>query len=135
MGKKSSKLSIVYLIGMALVAIGFCCPLFKGLGTTPNGFKFLDFDNFGFVTIGGLLIFIGAVAGIIFTFVPSKSSDLIKLICVIVSIVGGVILVIGFNDSWISKMVGKGFFKHAYFGFYMVLVGWVVGLVGAIMKK
>lgn len=133
MGKKSSKLGLIYLIGMALIAVGFCCPLFKGLGQTPNGFKFLDFKNFGFVTIGGLLILIGAVLGIVFALV--KNEDLFKIIALVVSIVGGVILVIGFNDSWLAKVVGKGLFKHAYYGFYMVIAGWVVGLVGALTKK
>lgn len=31
MGKKVSVIGYLYLIGMALVAIGFCCPMFNGL--------------------------------------------------------------------------------------------------------
>lgn len=135
MGKKGNKLSIVYLIGMALIAIGFCCPLFKGLGTTLNGFKFIDFEKFTFVDVGALLILIGAVAGIVFSFVPTKSSDMIKLICAIVSIVGGVVLVIGFTQDSIYKFIGKQFLKHAIYGFYILIAGWVVGLIGAILKK
>ncbi len=34
-----------------------------------------------------------------------------------------------------TKAIGKGFLKHAYIGFYMILVGWVLGLVGAITNK
>ena len=136
MGKKSSSISLIYLIGVALVAVGFCLPMFKGLGQTPSGFKFINFDNFGWMTIAALLIFCGAVAGIIFCFVSvGSTTDLIKLICILVSIAGGVILFINFNDSWISKVIGKGFLKHAYIGFYLVIAGWIVGLIGAITKK
>lgn len=135
MGKKSS-LPLIYLIGVALVAIGFCCPMFKGLGTTPSGFKFINFDNFGWMTIAALLIFCGAVLGVVFSFVSAgKSTGLLRLICIIVSIVGGVILIINFNDNFLTKAIGKGFIKHAYIGFYMILVGWVLGLVGAITNK
>lgn len=32
MGKKKvNVLSYLYIIGMAIVAIGFCCPMFKGI--------------------------------------------------------------------------------------------------------
>ena len=134
MGKKSS-LPLIYLIGVALVAVGFCLPMFKGLGIKTNGFDYVNFKEFGWMTIAALLIFCGAVAGIVFCFVGGKSASLIKLVCIIVSIVGGVILFIKFNDNWLTKQIGKGFLKHAYYGFYMVLVGWVLGLVGAITNK
>ena len=136
MGKKSS-LPLIYLIGMLLVAIGFCLPMFKGnvLGVKTNGFDYMNFKNFGWMTIAALLIFCGAVLGVIFCFVGGKSSSLLKLVCVIVSIVGGVILIIKFNDNWLTKQIGKGFIKHAFIGFYMILVGWVLGLVGAITNK
>jgi hypothetical protein len=135
MGKKSS-LPLIYLIGVALVAVGFCLPMFKGLGTTPSGFKFINFDNFGATTIAALLIFCGAVAGVVFCFVSAgKNTSLIRLLCVVISIIGGIILIIKFNDNWLTKTIGKGFIKHAYIGFYMVLVGWVVGLIGAVTKK
>ncbi len=135
MGKKSS-LPLIYLIGVALVAVGFCLPMFKGLGTTPSGFKFINFDNFGATTIAALLIFCGAVAGVVFCFVSAgKNTSLIRLLCIVISIIGGVILIVKFNDNWLTKSIGKGFIKHAYIGFYMVLVGWVAGLIGAVLKK
>lgn len=134
MGKKSS-LPIIFLIGMALVAIGFCCPMFKGLfGSTANGFKFINFKNSGFVTIGALLVFAGAIAGVIGCFVPSLS--ILKMVGLIVSVVGGVILVIGFTtNGGVYKAIGKGFIKHATFGFYMIIAGWVLGLVGFLTNK
>ncbi len=135
MGKKSS-LPLIYLIGMALVAIGFCVPMFKGLGIKTNGFDYMSFKNFGWTTIAALLIFCGAVLGVLFCFISAgKSTSLLRLICVIASIAGGVILFIKFNDNFMTKAIGKGFLKHAYIGFYMILVGWVLGLVGAITNK
>ena len=55
MGKKSS-LPLIYLIGMALVAIGFFCPMFKGLfGSSANGFDFIsNAKEGGFVAIGSI---------------------------------------------------------------------------------
>jgi zinc transporter ZupT len=92
----------------------------------------MDFDSFGFVTIGSLCIFIGALLGAILTF---TKSHLGRLIALILSIVGGVILFIGINENEIYKLIAKGFFKNAFIGFYFILVGWVLGLVGWILKK
>jgi len=134
MGKKSS-LPLIYLIGVLLVAIGFCVPMFKGLGIKTNGFDYMNFKNFGLTTIAALLIFCGAVLGVVFCFVGGKNTSMLKLVCIIISIVGGVILIIKFNDNWLTKQIGKGFIKHAYIGFYMIIVGWVLGLVGAVTNK
>ena len=134
MGKKVSILSYLYLIGMALVVIGFCCPMFSGFLGSANGFKFINFDNSGFVTIGALLIFAGAVAALAAEFVPQISG--FKFLFLIASIVGGVILVIGFTtNGGIYKAIGKGFLKHATVGFYLVIVGWVVALAGHFTNK
>lgn len=134
MGKKSSVLSYLYLIGMAIIAIGFCCPMIKGLfGSSANGFDFIDFEHSGFVTIGALLIFIGAIAGVVACFVPQLKS--LKFIFLIASIVGGVVLVLGFTtNGGIYKAIGKHLFKNAMFGFYMVIAGWIVALVGYLKK-
>ena len=134
MGKKSS-LPIIYLISMALVVIGFCCPMFSGkiLGSS-NGFNFINFKNSSFVTIGALLVFIGAIAGILGCFIPSLS--ILKMVGLIASVIGGVILVIGFTtNGGIYKAIGKGFIKHAAFGFYMLVAGWVLAIVGFVTKK
>ena len=135
MGKKVNVMSYLYLIGMALIAVGFCCPMFKSALGSSNGFKFINFDNSGFVTIGALLIFVGAIAGIVMQFVGIKQATLIKLVCLIVSVVGGIILVVGFNDNAIYKAIAKGFLKHATVGFYLVIVGWVVSLCGWLTSK
>ena len=137
MGKKSSKLPLIYLIGMALVAIGFILPLFKGklLGATTNGFDFINFDNFGWSSFAAILIFAGALLGIIFCFVKSGNTDLLKLVFAIVSIVGGAIFFIKFNDNGLTKAIGKHILKYASVGLYMMIVGWIVGLFGAITHK
>ncbi len=137
MGKKKvNLLSYLYLIGMAVVAIGFCCPMFKGLfGSTANGFKFINFDNSVFVSIGALLIFIGAIAGIIVKFVPSLQKNKLDFLCLLVSIAGGVILLVGFTtNGGIYKAIGKAFLKNAVVGFYMIIIGWVAAIVGYFSK-
>ena len=135
MGKKSS-LPLIYLIGMALVAIGFFCPMFKGLfGSSANGFDFIrNAKEGGFVAIGSILIIAGAIAGIVACFVPQlKGLKLIFAICVLA---GAIILIIGFMTSGgIYKAIGKQLLKRAMFGFYMVVVGIVLGVCGAITGK
>lgn len=135
MAKKKSSMSLIYLIGMALIAIGFFCPMFKAGPIEPNGFDFLNFENFGFVTIGGLLLIVGAALGLILCFLKVKNAGTLKLIALILSIAGGVVLIIGFNDNAIYKVIAKGLLKHAYIGFYLVVAGWVTGIIGFLTKK
>ena len=136
MGKKSSKTPMLYVIGMLVIVIGFFCPMFKtGLGSGSNGFKFITGDNFGFVNIGALLILVGAILGLVISFVKLPKIDIPTIVPIIVSIAGGLILVIGFNDNAIYKFIGKQFLKYAYIGFYSILIGWVVSIVGFVTKK
>ena len=135
MGKKVSVMSYLYLCGMALVAIGFFCPMFNGLfGASANGLDFIkNAKEGGFVAIGSILIIAGAIAGIAACFVPQlKGLKLIFALCVLA---GAVVLVIGFMTSGgIYKAIGKQLLKRATFGFYMVVVGIVVAVVGALQK-
>lgn len=136
---KKSKLPVIYFLGMVLVAVGFCLPMFKAefFGAHySNGFRFIDFDKSSFVTIGALLIFLGAVCGVVLSFLGGKSMDLLRLVSMIVSIVGGVILVIGFaTNGGVYKAIGKGLLKHAFVGFYVVILGWIAALCGWVTKK
>ncbi len=138
--KKTSLLSWLYVVGMALTVIGFCCPMFSvnflGLAKAAwNGFKFINFKNSSFVTIGALFIIVGAIAGLVLGFVPVKNAKLLKLCSLCVSVAGGVILVIGFTtNGGIYKALGKGLLKYATYGFYLVIVGWVVSAVGYFLK-
>ena len=135
MGKKSS-LPLVYLIGMALIAIGFFCPMFKGLfGSSANGFDFIkNAKEGGFVAIGSILIIVGAICGIVACFVPQLKG--LKLIFAIVALAGAIILIIGFTtNGGIYKAIGKQLLKRAMFGFYMVVVGIVAAVCGAVTGK
>ena len=134
MGKKSS-LPLVYLIGMALIAIGFFCPMFKGLfGSSANGFDFIkNAKEGGFVAIGSILIIVGAICGIVACFVPQLKG--LKLVFAIVALAGAIVLIIGFTtNGGIYKAIGKQLLKRAMFGFYMVVVGIVLGICGALSK-
>ncbi|MBQ0003261.1 MAG: hypothetical protein KBT21_06965 [Treponema sp.] len=132
MAKKTS-LNLLYLIGMALVVIGFCLPMFSGFLGSSNGFKFINFKNSGFVTIGALFIIVGGIAGLAACFLPQLSG--LKFVFLLLSIVGGVILVVGFlTNGGIYKAIGKGILKHATVGFYCLLAGWVVAIVGTLKK-
>lgn len=136
MAKKSSLLSYLYVIGMALVAIGFVCPVFSGkLSGNWNGFDFINFknDEISFVTLGAFLIIAGAAAGIVFQFVMNKK--LFKLIALVVSIVGLAVLYYGCMDSKIYSMIAKQFIKIATYGFYMIIAGWVVAAAGLVIEK
>ena len=132
---KKAKLPIVYIIGMAAVIIGFICPMFNFLSIkSSNGFDFIDFSSSSFVSIGAILIFAGAVLGIIGAFL--SKAKMLKAIGLFITIIGGIILVIGFTtNGGIYKAIGKALFKSATYGFYIILVGWVVSVVGFAMNK
>ena len=139
---KKIKLPLIYLIGMVLAVVGFCVPMFqtKILGARYNGFDFINFDNFGFVTVGALLIFIGAVCGVVLSFLGGKQMDLLRLVALLVSVAGLIVLYVGFAtgsgiSGAIAKAFAKEFIKCAYIGFYMLIAGWVVALLGWILKK
>ena len=134
MAKKGFNLSL-YFIGMAVTAVGFCLPMFKFLGSnSKNGFGFINFNNSSFVTIGALLIAIGAIAGVVIALLGK--GDQLEWIALGVSIAGGIILVLGFTtNGGIYKAIGKNMLKHATVGFWMVVVGWVVAAVGKVLKK
>ena len=104
---------------------------------TANGFKFIHFDkNFGWSSLAALMIFVGAVLGIVFCFVSAgKSTSLLRLICIIVSIAGGLIFFIKYNDNGVTRALGKFNLKYMAIGLYMIIAGWIVGLVGAITNK
>ena len=134
MAKKGS-LPLIYMIGMALVVVGFICPVFDFFIGTLNGFDFINFKDFGTTTIGALLIIVGAVLGLVFCFVGGKNSGMLKLVGLLVSIAGGVVLIISYSGDVFSEGIGKFFIDVATYGFYMILAGWVVALVGWVTKK
>ena len=82
-----------------------------------------------------ILIFAGAVLGLLFCFLKSKNTNLLKLVGLIATIAGGVVLFIGYNDNMLAKGIGKFFIDIATYGFYMIIAGWIVALVGWVTKK
>ena len=135
MAKKSS-LPLVYLIGMAIVCIGFICPMFSlGGFAATNGFQFINFGKSGFVSIAALLIIAGAVGGVVLSLISVKNAETLRLVCLAVSVLGGIILIVGFNQNAVYKVIAKGFLKCAAYGFYFVLAGWIVAAIGYFLKK
>ena len=73
--------------------------------------------------------------GLVFCFVGGKNSGMLKLVGLIATIAGGVVLILGYSDNMFSKGIGKFFIDIATYGFYMIIVGWIVALVGWVTKK
>lgn len=152
MAKKSVKaLNFLYLIGMCLTAIGFCCPLFfrKGMGGkiiagSMTGFNFINFDNFGkkilgsyaqtWCTLAALMIFAGALLGVLFSFLKLKKINLLKLLALAITIVGGVIFIFLYRKTGLGSNITGAIFKHAFVGLYLIVIGWVAAIVGYITK-
>ena len=81
--------------------------------------------------VAALLVFIGAVAGIVFEFVPVGGvSNLLKLIALVISIAGG--LYCFFNTSDVGLKLAA---KVLSVGFYAIIAGWIVALVGWLLGK
>lgn len=138
--KKSSSFNVLFFLGMLVALVGFCLPMFTGVfGSTANGFKFINFERSSFVTIGALLLFIGACCGSVVGLldllkIKVSSKKLIALLAIVVVAVGAVIIIIGFTtNGGVYKAIGKSLFKHATYGFYMVIAGWIVSVLGSVM--
>ncbi|MCR5612292.1 hypothetical protein [Treponema sp.] len=139
MAKKAS-FNLLYLIGMACIVVGFCLPMFAMGGgwfadlTKTNGFSYITSKG-GFVTCGALFIFIGGVLGLVECFIALGPQKMMKMLAIIISIAGGIILVIGFNQNIMYKTIARGFLKCARVGFYTILAGWVLSIVGYLSEK
>ncbi len=123
---------------MALVVIGFCCPMFKVIKPF-NGFKFINFDNIGFTTVGALVLFVAGVIGLAWTILPLleiklPASDLVKTIAVLALVVGVVVLIVGFTQDTLYAALAKQLLKRAMYGFYIICVGIVVSIAGRFAK-
>lgn len=142
MGKKANKLNLIYLAGMALVVVGFFLPLFQILGKQLNGFDFINLDKLNSATLATLLIFAGALVGVVFCFVNSKSSGMIRFLALGASIAGGILVLLLAQDLPFAKVILREFpdrviksmLKHTAYGTYIILAGWIVGTVGLLKK-
>ena len=131
MGKKSSLLGYLYLIGMALVLIGCFLPLSTSFGGHVNdnsAFKVITSSRDSILKTGSILAMLGSVLGVILCFIKIKNAGLLKLVSLIVSIAGG--LYVFFNTSDIAKGVGKITSKAPGIGLILIIAGWVIAFVG-----
>ena len=135
MAKKSGSLSL-YLIGLVLVVIGCFLPLTasKFFGGGSSAFHAIT-DGSGDLKIGSILALGGAIAGIVFCFVSLKAKLPVKLVSLIVSIVGGLYVLLNYLNlaPW-----AKGVVKFAHkatgtgigIGLIVILAGWVIAILG-----
>ena len=130
--KGNGSLNLLYVIGLALVVVGFCLPLAttKAFGMNGgNGFSYIDTN---FAGICALLVFASAVLGLIASFISIPNSGLIKLISLIVCIAAGVVLYLNMGD--LGKSITKAIFNPGI-GFWCIIAGWVVSAIGYVVKK
>ena len=150
MGKKSmSSMKLVELIGFVLAAVGFCLPLSKGKIFGSNGGSGLNyiknlFNSNGntFLEVMALLVFAFAILGIVVLLI--KDVKLYGLCCALGGIVCGVLFYlksIGIFDSGAAKGLIKaankigGAVAKPGVGVYLLLIGFAVALVGALLRK
>ncbi|MBQ9630851.1 MAG: hypothetical protein IJR49_04620 [Treponema sp.] len=132
MAKKSSKslMGNLYLIGMALTAIGFILPIFKAGPLKVNGFDMVGNGN-SIMKLAALLVFIGAIAGVVLNFISvGKNQKMLKLIALVLSVLGGLYCFFNTSDVGI-KLVAR----YLYAGFYLIIAGWIVGVLGYLQGK
>lgn len=151
MAKKGmGTMKLVELIGFVLATIGFFCPLTKGKLFGSNGGSGLNFiknlfdssKGNTFQEVMALLILVFAVAGIVIILV--KDVKLYSLVCAVGGIVCGVLFYlksIGVFNSGVSKSLIKaankvgGAVAEPNIGIYLLCIGFIVALVGAILRK
>ncbi|NLM01018.1 MAG: hypothetical protein GX220_06140 [Treponema sp.] len=68
-------------------------------------------------------------------FFSIRNAETLKLLALIVTILGGLILIITYKDNFLVKVLKSSIFKAAYIGFYMIIVGWIVAIFGWITKR
>ena len=139
MAKKIDVKSYLYAIGMALVVIGCFLPLVSTrLGGSSSAFSIITKGNgSGVVRVGAILAMLGAVAGIVLTFVKGK---IYKLIALVVSILGGLYVFVNYlNQSGAAKGIAKFAAKASGaapgIGVLLIVVGWIVALLGFFFTK
>ena len=126
---------------MIVVAIGCFLPLTssKIFGGSSSAFNAITADGSGAVKIGAILAFLGAIAGIVFSFVSLKGIP-IRLISLIVSIAGGIYVVISYlNVGGLGKSLMKGLAKATQtgpgIGLFVIIIGWILAIAGYIKNR
>ena len=131
MAKKNS-LNLLYLIGMAAVVVGSFLPVIRisfGILGKIDFTIVKAFQNLGSVDSWlALLMFLTAVAGVVLCLITIPNGTTLKTVCLLASIVLGLIFFARGNFF-------KEWFNITGFGFYVILAGWVVALIGNFVKK
>lgn len=140
MAKKSSVFSL-YLCGLILVVIGCFLPLTasKFFGGGSSAISAIT-DGSGDLKVAAILALVGAVVGIVACFVSLGNNRLIKLVSLIVSVAGGVYMVLSYLNlaPWaknVVKLVNKGVGNHIGIGLIVILAGWVIAIVGYLQNR
>lgn len=148
MAKKAKvSLNILYVIGTALIVLGFILPIFQFsfLGTHRlTGFDIVG-DGDTELKIFALLIFIGGLAGLVLSFIKKvPNGKILKIAAVLLSFVGFVLVTVSILSSDGASIV-KGLnlgkkalsviFKSLYVGGYMIIAGWIVAATGLVSEK
>lgn len=139
MSKKNANIiGYLYLVGMALALIGCFVPLSTSLGGYANGNSALTFITKGrnaTVKVGCVLALVGAAAGVVLSFLRGiKNGGLCRLAALIVSVAGGLYLFLNINGK-AFKFAAKVTGSHFGVGFWLIMAGWVVALVGWILNR
>lgn len=147
MAKKAKvSLNILYVIGTALIVLGFILPIFQFsfLGTHRlTGFDLVG-DGETALKIFTLLIFIGGLAGLVLSFVKVPNGKILKIAAILLSFIAFVLVVVSiFNSDGASIVKGlnlgkktlSAVFKSLYVGGYMIIAGWIVAAAGLITEK
>ena len=124
---KGKNLPMLYLIGLLAVVVGSFLPIISIFGL-----KFSVLDAFGSLktlkSIMALIMFVAAIVGVVFCFLSSNNGALIKTVALFASIICGIIFFAkaGFFDGWFN-VVGVGF--------YIIVAGWIVAIIGFVTNK
>lgn len=139
MAKKNSV--NLFLIGMIVVAIGCFLPLTssKIFGGSSSAFNAITASGNGAVKIGAILAFLGAAAGIVFSFVSIKGIP-VRPVSLIISIAGGIYVAISYmNVGGLGKSLIKGFAKATQtgpgIGLFVIIIGWILAIAGCIKNR
>lgn len=131
----------LYLIGMIVIIVGAFFPLTSSSTFGFNGSNVIDAitDGSGDLKIAAILALVGAVCGIIFSFVSVKGVPL-KLISLIVSVAGGIYMVLSYLNlnpvaKNVSNFLNKAMGIKPAIGLFLIIIGWVVAIVGYVKNK
>ncbi len=141
MAKSKSRALNLFLIGMVVAAVGCFLPLTssKIFGGSSSAFNAITSGGSGALKIGAILALLGAVAGIVFSFVSVKGVP-VKLISLIVSVAGGIYVLVSYlNVGGLGKSLVKGFAKATQtgpgIGLFVIVIGWILAIVGYIKNR